>query len=223
MFNFGGVSPIETWWFSCHRHVLWLERLLKYCKRKDHVGWSEDWVFEGSHSWSWSYPHQATHLQSENFLGTGHFSQSVWGYLQNQFFRFKFHGTTLHRTNISPPNRRTWVDYFFRTSRLVGYVSVFCRVNKPGWCSTPTQLLICSSFNRENGHPLLICSSLSTAQKQSDNCQKNEAAPSPNKKNKQPDNPNFHVTSYNLFEHLYLYLFWSMSPTKKIMWISSCC
>ena len=34
----------------------------------------------------------------------------------------------------------------------------------PGWCSTPTQLLICSSFNRENGHPLLICSSLSTAQ-----------------------------------------------------------
>ena len=33
-----------------------------------------------------------------------------------------------------------------------------------GWCSTPTQLLICSSFNRENGHPLFICSSLSTAQ-----------------------------------------------------------
>ena len=34
-----------------------------------------------------------------------------------------------------------------------------------GWCSTPTVLLICSSFSRENGHPLLICSSLSTAQK----------------------------------------------------------
>ena len=33
-----------------------------------------------------------------------------------------------------------------------------------GWCSTPNQLLICSSFSRENGHPLLICSSLSTAQ-----------------------------------------------------------
>ena len=33
-----------------------------------------------------------------------------------------------------------------------------------GWCSTPTQVLICSSFNRENGHPLLICSSLSRAQ-----------------------------------------------------------
>ena len=33
-----------------------------------------------------------------------------------------------------------------------------------GWCSTPTLLLICSSFNRENGHPLLICSSLSVAQ-----------------------------------------------------------
>ena len=34
----------------------------------------------------------------------------------------------------------------------------------PGWCLTPTLLLICSSFNRENGYPLLICSSLSTAQ-----------------------------------------------------------
>ena len=33
-----------------------------------------------------------------------------------------------------------------------------------GWCSTPTLLLICSSFRRENGHPLLICSSLSTVQ-----------------------------------------------------------
>ena len=33
-----------------------------------------------------------------------------------------------------------------------------------GWCSTPTLFLICSSFSRENGHPLLICSSLSTAQ-----------------------------------------------------------
>ena len=33
-----------------------------------------------------------------------------------------------------------------------------------GWCSTPTLLLICSSFSRENGYPFLICSSLSTAQ-----------------------------------------------------------
>ncbi len=33
-----------------------------------------------------------------------------------------------------------------------------------GWCLTPTLLLICSSFSRENGYPLLICSSLSTAQ-----------------------------------------------------------
>ena len=33
-----------------------------------------------------------------------------------------------------------------------------------GWCSTPTLLLICSPFSRENGHPLLICSSLSTSQ-----------------------------------------------------------
>ncbi len=34
----------------------------------------------------------------------------------------------------------------------------------PGWCSTPNQLLVCSSFSRKNGHPLLICSSLSTNQ-----------------------------------------------------------
>ena len=33
-----------------------------------------------------------------------------------------------------------------------------------GWCSTLTLLLICSSFSRESDHPLLICSSLSTAQ-----------------------------------------------------------
>ena len=33
----------------------------------------------------------------------------------------------------------------------------------PGKCSTPTLLLICSSFSRENGHLFLICSSLSTA------------------------------------------------------------
>ena len=33
-----------------------------------------------------------------------------------------------------------------------------------GWCSTPNQLLICSSFSREDCHPWLICSSLSTSQ-----------------------------------------------------------
>ena len=32
-----------------------------------------------------------------------------------------------------------------------------------GKCLTPTQLLICSSFSRENGYLLLICSSLSTS------------------------------------------------------------
>ncbi len=42
--------------------------------------------------------------------------------------------------------------------------AVFCCL--PGWCSTPTLLLICSSFSRENGHSLLICSSRSTAQLQ---------------------------------------------------------
>ena len=33
-----------------------------------------------------------------------------------------------------------------------------------GWCSTPTWLLIRSSFSGENDHLFLICSSLSTAQ-----------------------------------------------------------
>ena len=48
----------------------------------------------------------------------------------------------------------------------------FCRENPlvpdvmwfPGWCSTPNQLRICSSFSRENGHPLFICLSPSTSQ-----------------------------------------------------------
>ena len=38
-----------------------------------------------------------------------------------------------------------------------------CQENIAGWCSTQYQLLVCSSFSRENGHPLLICSSLSTS------------------------------------------------------------
>ena len=39
-----------------------------------------------------------------------------------------------------------------------------------GKCLTPTQLLICSSFSRENGHLLLICSSLSTSQLGQEKC-----------------------------------------------------
>ena len=49
-----------------------------------------------------------------------------------------------------------------RKTTLVG--STFGRLMMTGWCSTPTLLLICSSFSRENGYPLLVCSSLSTAQ-----------------------------------------------------------
>ncbi len=33
-----------------------------------------------------------------------------------------------------------------------------------GWCSTPSQFLMCSLFSKKNGHLLLICSSLSTSQ-----------------------------------------------------------
>ena len=36
---------------------------------------------------------------------------------------------------------------------------------RAGWCSTPTLVLICWSFSMDNGHPLLVCSSLSTAQR----------------------------------------------------------
>ena len=48
------------------------------------------------------------------------------------------------------------------------FLAVFCFFSLPqkltGLCSTPNQLLICSSFSRENSHPLLICSSSSTSQ-----------------------------------------------------------
>ena len=55
-----------------------------------------------------------------------------------------------------PLNSRTVWTFF-------GWIST-------GWCSTPTLLLICSSFSRENGYPMLICSSLSAAQSRIQNC-----------------------------------------------------
>ena len=45
-------------------------------------------------------------------------------------------------------------------NNVIQYYTVYTT----GWCSTPTLLLICSSFSRENGQPLLVCSSLITAQ-----------------------------------------------------------
>ncbi len=45
--------------------------------------------------------------------------------------------------------------------KLIAFAS---DISIAGKCLTPTQLLICSSFSRENGHLLLICSSLSTSQ-----------------------------------------------------------
>ena len=46
------------------------------------------------------------------------------------------------------------------------YCCYHCAPQNTDWQvrTTPTQLLICSSFSRENGHLLLICSSLSTSQ-----------------------------------------------------------
>ena len=55
-------------------------------------------------------------------------------------------------------SRRSVVPLMFKT----GTYWSSCTIT--GWCSTPTLLLIWSSFSRENGHPLLICSSLSTVQ-----------------------------------------------------------
>ena len=52
----------------------------------------------------------------------------------------------------------SWPMFTSRYGMIINIYTPTC------WCSTPTQLLICSSFNRENGHPLLNCSSLSTAQ-----------------------------------------------------------
>ncbi len=58
-----------------------------------------------------------------------------------------------------------WSTIFSTTPHQIG-ICCGTRISTfyPGWCSTPTLLLICSSFSRENGHSLLICSSLSTAQ-----------------------------------------------------------
>ena len=44
-------------------------------------------------------------------------------------------------------------------------LGLWTSIKRAGWCSTPTLLLICWSFSTENGHPLLVCSSLSTAQR----------------------------------------------------------
>ncbi len=56
------------------------------------------------------------------------------------------------------------IGLIFRDKLAVSFREGIFQVCLPGWCSTPTLLLICSSFSRENGHPLLICSSLSTGQ-----------------------------------------------------------
>ncbi len=68
------------------------------------------------------------------------------------------HGTKYNITN------RKKSEYIPSGIRKKQKVSIFKKKNITGWCLTPTLLLICSSFSRENCHLLLICSSLSTAQ-----------------------------------------------------------
>ena len=69
--------------------------------------------------------------------------------------RYLTSGTT---KKICIPNQRILILL------LVEDVQVNFVYSLSGWCSTPTLLLICSSFSRENCHFFLICSSLSTAQ-----------------------------------------------------------
>ena len=45
--------------------------------------------------------------------------------------------------------------FHFHDCGSIAYL-IWLSIEIPGWCSTPTYLLICSSFNRENGYPLLI-------------------------------------------------------------------
>ncbi len=82
-----------------------------------------------------------------------------------KFYPFNRSLTCVQLENKSPEgsgwkifwNHLTSGEYRVFFQEMVG-------VPSSGWCSTPNQLLICSSFSRENGHPLLICSSLSTSQ-----------------------------------------------------------
>ena len=54
-------------------------------------------------------------------------------------------------------NLLIWPIWFW----TVGETQLEVLSNETGRCSTPIQLLICSSFSRENAHHLLVCSSLS--------------------------------------------------------------
>ena len=72
---------------------------------------------------------------------------------------------SLSQLSTTPPGR-DW------SHNMAGHCVFFCNKwhlffspRETGKCLTPTQLLICSSFSRENGHLLLICSSLSTSQR----------------------------------------------------------
>ncbi len=85
--------------------------------------------------------------------------------------------------------------YLFTLSRLFSIDFHPSKESFTGWCLTPTLLLICSSFSRENGHIFLICSSLSTAQF----------------KNSFPKNPALQVTTDQLIKA-------SPQTTWRIRW-----
>ena len=62
-------------------------------------------------------------------------------------------------TIMTSPNKAN-----FQLTTLSNRILGVNNTTTTGKCLTPTQLLICSSFSRENVHLLLICSSLSTTQ-----------------------------------------------------------
>ncbi len=69
--------------------------------------------------------------------------------------------------NSAQPVERTWEWWLSRPIRPIRKQQTMKKkiyIYIAGWCLTPTLLLICSSFSRENGNIFLICSSLSTAQ-----------------------------------------------------------
>ena len=92
---------------------------------------------------------------------------SVWVIYLKPIFRTPL-GVDLvihHSSKWASPNLRTPRGGFrFQDMSVVQFQLVLSFQKITGRCSTPNQLLICSSFSRENSHPLLICSSLSTSQ-----------------------------------------------------------
>ena len=94
------------------------------------------------------------------------FSESIWHrmvftYLSNLWDTAKLKKTTHQNVFGFIAIKAVFVSAAGFMSLLSASLRYACMYEKKGvsWCSTPNQLLICSSFNREDGPPLLICKS----------------------------------------------------------------